>query len=191
MDQLLRGQEMAEIIYMPIRHHSPACARHVIRLVEERRPDCILVEGPENANALIPVMVHPDTRPPFAVYYSYRDRKGHVSEEKEDYKCYYPFLDYSPELAALRAGAEKDIPARFIDLPYGEILIASAEGRGLRRNEEKNNYNDDYLLARSRYIRLLCEKAGLRNFDELWEKYFELNGQIGRASCRERVLRLV
>lgn len=137
MDQLLRGQEMAEIIYMPIRHHSPACARHVIRLVEERRPDCILVEGPENANALIPVMVHPDTRPPFAVYYSYRDRKGHVSEEKEDYKCYYPFLDYSPELAALRAGAEKDIPARFIDLPYGEILIASAEGRGLRRNEEK------------------------------------------------------
>lgn len=40
----------------------------------------------------------------------------------------------------------------------------------------KNNYNDDYLLARSRYIRLLCEKAGLRNFDELWEKYFELNG---------------
>ncbi len=176
MDQLLRGQEMAEIIYMPIRHHSPACARHVIRLVEERRPDCILVEGPENANALIPVMVHPDTRPPFAVYYSYRDRKGHVSEEKEDYKCYYPFLDYSPELAALRAGAEKDIPARFIDLPYGEILIASAEGRGLRRNEEKNNYNDDYLLARSRYIRLLCEKAGLRNFDELWEKYFELNG---------------
>lgn len=176
MDGLLRGQEMAEIIYMPIRHHSPACAWHVNRLVEERKPDCILVEGPENANALIPVMAHPETHAPFAVYYSYRDRKGYVSEEKEDYKCYYPFLDYSPELAALRAGTANRIPVRFIDLPYGEILIASAEGRGLRRNDEKNNYNDDYLLARSRYITLLCEKAGLRNFDELWEKYFELNG---------------
>lgn len=176
MDGLLRGQEMAEIIYMPIRHHSPACAWHVMRLVKERKPDCILVEGPENANALIPVMAHPETHAPFAVYYSYRDRKGYVSEEKEDYKCYYPFLDYSPELAALRAGTANRIPVRFIDLPYGEILIASAEGRGLRRNDEKNNYNDDYLLARSRYITLLCEKAGLQNFDELWEKYFELNG---------------
>lgn len=176
MDHLLRGQEMAEIIYMPIRHHSPACAWHVKRLVEKEKPDCILVEGPENANALIPVMTHPETQAPFAVYYSYRDRKGYISEEKEDYKCYYPFLDSSPELAALRAGTENGIPASFIDLPYGEILIACAEGRGLRRNEEKNNYNDDYLLARSRYISLLCEKAGLRNFDELWEKYFELNG---------------
>ena len=81
MDGLLRGQEMAEIIYMPIRHHSPACAWHVMRLVKERKPDCILVEGPENANALIPVMAHPETHAPFAVYYSYRDRKGYVSEE--------------------------------------------------------------------------------------------------------------
>ena len=167
---------MAEITYMPIRHHSPACSWHVKRLIRERKPDCILIEGPENANELIPVMVHPDTQAPYAVYYSYRDRKGYVSEDKDDYKCYYPFLDYSPELTALREGSANHIPARFIDLPYGEILIASGEGRGLRRNDEKNNYNDDYLLARSQYIRLLCERAGLRNFDEFWEKYFELNG---------------
>ncbi len=176
MDQILRGQEVAEIAYMPVRHHSPACAYHVREMIREWEPDCILIEGPENANRLIPVMTHPDTRAPFAIYYSYRDRKGYVSEEKADYRCYYPFLDYSPELAALREAAARGIPARFIDLPYGEILTAVREGRGLRRGGEKNNYNDDYLLARSAYIQRLCEKTGARNFDELWEKYFEQNG---------------
>ena len=99
-----------------------------------------------------------------------------MSEEKADYRCYYPFLDYSPELAALREAAARGIPARFIDLPYGEILTAVREGRGLRRGGEKNNYNDDYLLARSAYIQRLCEKTGARNFDELWENILSRTG---------------
>ena len=65
MDTLLRGQKPAEmipfsldgpVVYFPIRHHSPACARHLERIIDEYEPDCILVEGPENANDLIPVL---------------------------------------------------------------------------------------------------------------------------------------
>jgi len=169
---------MAEIILLPVRHHSPACALHVGRMIERVRPCVILVEGPDNANALVPVMVHEDTKAPFAIYYSYHDTAGRISEEKEHYKCYYPFLDYSPELEALRAGKRLEIPAAFIDLPYGDILAASQEGKGLlKREEEKNNYNDDYLLSRNDYLNQLCEKTGLRSFDEFWEKYFELNGR--------------
>ena len=121
-------------------------------------------------------MVHKDTKAPFAIYYSYHDKAGKISEEKEHYKCYYPFLEYSPELAAVREAMEREIPAVFIDLSYGDILAASARGKGLRKEEEKNNYNDDYLLSRNEYINQLCEKTGLRNFDEFWEKYFEING---------------
>lgn len=176
MERILRSEEMAEIVLLPIRHHSPACAWHVKKMIAELSPAAVLVEGPENANALIPVLVHEETRTPLAVYYSYRDSSGLLSEEKADYKCYYPFLDYSPELAALREGKRLGIPVSFIDLPYGEILASSSEGKGLLREEEKNNYNDDYLLAKNEYIRKLCEKTGLRNFDEFWEKYFELNG---------------
>ena len=76
MDQVLRGQEVAEIRYMPVRHHSPACAYHVRQLIREWEPDCVLIEGPENASRLIPVMVHQDTAAPVAIYYSYRDSKG-------------------------------------------------------------------------------------------------------------------
>ena len=176
MEKILRSKEMAEIVLLPVRHHSPACSFHVRKVIEEYHPSIILIEGPENANELIPVMVHRDTQAPFAIYYSYYDKAGLLSEEKEHYKCYYPFLDYSPELAALRAAAEFGIPAAFMDLSYGDILAASKEGAGLRKKEEKNNYNDDYLLSRNAYVQKLCEKANLRSFDEFWEKYFEIDG---------------
>ena len=177
MEKILRSEEMAEIILLPVRHHSPACAFHVSRAIESIRPSVILVEGPEPANSLMEVMTHEDTEAPFAIYYSYHDQSGRISEEKEHYKCYYPFLDYSPELAALREGKRLGIKAAFIDLPYGDILAASNEGRGLlNRDAEKNNYNDDHYLSQNEYLRQLCEKTGLRSFDEFWEKYFELNG---------------
>lgn len=198
MEQLLRGQEISavekdeameipsellydksrRILYFPVRHHSPACSFHLKRATAEYEPDLILIEGPENAESLIPVLLHPDTKPPLAFYYAYRDQEGLVSREKGDYKCYYPFLDCSPELTALREAQRRNIPAHFIDLPYEEILIGTTGGKGVRREGEKQTYNDDYLLSRSRYLALLCEKTGMRDFEELWEKYFEIQGSL-------------
>lgn len=176
METILRRQEMAEIKLLPVRHHSPACARQVQRMIEQWQPRAVLIEGPDTACSLIPAMIDPATKAPFAVYYSYDDTAGAVSEEKEKYRCYYPFLDYSPELAALRAGSALGAQVAFIDLPYGDILAASQAGKGIRQEGDKSNYNDDYLLSRSAYVQRLCEKTGLRSFDEFWEKYFELEG---------------
>lgn len=176
METILRRKEMAEIMLLPIRHHSPACSIQIRKVIESWKPSSILVEGPENANSLREIMVHEETKAPFAIYYSYHDKEGKISKEKAHYKCYYPFLEYSPELTALREAAGRGIEAAFIDLPYGDILAASKEGKGLLKEEEKNNYNDDYLLSRNAYIKRLCEKTGLRSFDEFWEKYFEING---------------
>ncbi len=185
MERLLRGEEIPEVnlydldspvLYFPVRHHSPACAYHLKQAIDAYHPDCILIEGPQNAEALIPVLADQETKAPVALYYFYKDKKGLLSEEKEDYKCYYPFLDCSPELVALREAKERKIPAHFIDLPYGEILLGTARYKGIRAEGEKQTYNDDYLLSRSQYIHLLLDKAGLRSFDEFWEKYFEIGG---------------
>lgn len=183
MESVLRGEKASPVIskenpilFFPVRHHSPACAFHLKRAVESYEPDCVLVEGPQNAQEMISTLTHPETTAPVALYYFYRDSKSLLSEEKEDYKCYYPFLNCSPELVALREAASRGIPARFIDLSYGEILLGTAEDKGLRQSSEKQTYNDDYLLSRSRYLALLCEKTGLRNFEEFWEKYFEIDG---------------
>lgn len=185
MEQLLRGEKISavnicdmdsSIQYFPIRHHSPACAFHLKKMIAMYQPDCILIEGPQNAQDQIAVLDHPETKAPVALYYYYRDRKGLLTEEKEDYRCYYPFVDASPELVALREAREREIPAYFIDLPYGEILLGTKETKGIRAEQEKQTYNDDYLLSRSQYLAMLCEKTGLRDFEEFWEKYFEIDG---------------
>lgn len=107
METILRSEEMAEIMLIPVRHHSPACACHIKKIFAQWKPDAVLVEGPDNANALLPVMVHSDTRAPFAIYYAYHDKAKKISQEQQHYKCYYPFLDYSPELTALREAHKK------------------------------------------------------------------------------------
>ena len=184
MDRVLRGKESAAltisgpVLYFPIRHHSPACAWHLEKAIEVYRPDCILVEGPEDANDLIGVLTDPETKAPVAFYYACRDEGRHLSDQAEptSWRCWYPFLNTSPELVALREARRRGIPGSFIDLSYGQILLATHAARGLRSNEERLSYASDRYLAHSRFQARLCEKAGVRDFEEFWEKYFEIEG---------------
>lgn len=187
MERLLQGPDRSEMIpppfdlsapclYFPVRHHSPACAWHLERTMEAYQPQCVLVEGPENANHLLPLLVHPDAKPPLALYYALRDKTGLLGEKDDLYKCYYPFLACSPELTALQWAAKSGAEARFMDLSYGQILLASAQGRGLRRPGARQSYQDEGYFSQGAFWRRLCEKTGLRTFDEFWEKYFEVNG---------------
>ena len=187
MERILRGEKPSEVIpfdlrgpvlHYPIRHHSPVCSWHLERIIKRYQPDCILVEGPENANDLIDILTDPETKAPVAFYYACRDEGKHLSDREEPgfWRCWYPFLDTSPELVALRAARRLGIPGRFIDLSFGQILLATKEARGLRTNEEKLSYASDRCLAQSRFQERLCERAGLRSFEEFWEKYFEVEG---------------
>ena len=182
MERILHGKEIFEIIpfdisspilFFPIRHHSPICSYHLLKLIDEYKPDCILVEGPQNADRLIPVLTDENTVLPIAFYYYYKDSRRLVSEEGDDYKCYYPFLNASPEYNALLKARQLNIDCGFIDLPYGEILIHTAEDKGIRKEREIQSYNDDYYLSENNFFKAICEKTGARNFDEFWERYFE------------------
>lgn len=167
------------LVCYPVRHHSPACSKYLKKTIADYQPDVILIEGPVDANELIPILLHKDTKPPFAFYYSYKDSAALLSEEKKDYTCYYPFLSCSPELVALKEGNERKIPALFMDLPYREILIGSSKGAKILQKEGKKTTNDDYLLSENHYLKKICQKKGLRSFHEFWEKYFEMNSSKG------------
>lgn len=164
------------LILFPVRHHSPVCSYHLIKTIENYKPDIILIEGPENADCLIPVLTDDSTILPAAFYCYYKDSKKLISDDAGDYKCYYPFQYSSPEYNAAVQAKKLGITAKFIDLPYSEILINTAENRGLRKKSDKNSYTDDSHLTTSKFYKKICEKTGTRSFEEFWEKYFEIGG---------------
>lgn len=182
MEEILHNRDIFKIIpfdyeqnilFFPIRHHSPACSYHLLKVIEQYKPDCILVEGPQNANRLIPVLTHEDTAMPIAFYYFYKDKGKLIDENADNYKCYYPFLNTSPEYNALLEAKRLNITGSFIDLPYGEILIHTKENTGIRKEAEIQSYNDDYYLSENKVFEAVCEKTHMRSFEEFWERFFE------------------
>jgi hypothetical protein len=153
------------VAFFPIRHHSPACSFHVKKAIELYKPDCVLVEGPCDTDTLIPSLN--DAQPPVSIYYSYHDSEGR-------HACYYPMLDYSPELVAVKTAAINNIPVHFIDLPFGSLVLGERELEKDTEDTGRKTYYDDYFMQRSRYIETLCEKENGRNYSELWEKLFEI-----------------
>ncbi len=157
-----------DIIYFPIRHHSPSCSYHVKKAIELFEPEVILVEGIEEENTLIDIISDKKNICPIATYHSYKDTRGDLGEKDETYKVYMPYMESSPELVALRTAKEKGIEFRFIDMPLAYHFLEDKEISDFSKYEEEN-------FVKNKYIEILCEKEGCGTFNELWEKLFELN----------------
>ena len=91
MEQILRRKEMAEIILLPVRHHSPACAWHIVRMIEKLKPDAVLIEGPENAGSLIPAMIHEETKAHLPYIIPIRIRQERLAAVKNTISVIIPF----------------------------------------------------------------------------------------------------
>src|SRR5579884_3758864 len=97
---------LAEPLYwFGVRHHSHTVARHLESALRHRKPKVIFIEGPYEANDLIPYIVDPKTEPPVAIYSSYRDDNnvlglnGILSPAPEiptRLAVWYPLTAYSP-----------------------------------------------------------------------------------------------
>lgn len=104
-----------------IRHHGPGSARSLVEDLERLAPDCVLIEGPPDADALIPLAAADGMKPPVALLI-------YDPDEPRD-AAFYPFAVFSPEWQAIRFALRTGVPARFIDLSVGAQL---AMGRALR-----------------------------------------------------------
>ena len=157
-----------KIKFFPVRHHSPACAYHLKKIIEEYKPETILIEGPSDSNFLMEYMTNEETIPPFCIYSSYIDKSG------EKCRSYYPFLDYSPEFVAIKKSYELKINCAFIDMPFGYIIENSENNINKKPisiyDKDNNKFNvNDYTIQ-------LTKKSGLKSFAEFWERYFEIKG---------------
>ncbi|MET9778779.1 DUF5682 family protein [Streptomyces sp. NPDC006367] len=101
-------------LLLGVRHHGPGSARAVRAALDAARPGVVLIEGPPEADALIPLAADEDMRPPVALLAHAVDEPGR--------SAFWPLAEFSPEWVALRWALEHGVPARFIDLPAAHTL---------------------------------------------------------------------
>ena len=102
-----------------VRHHGPGSARSLREALEALKPDCILVEGPPDAEEVLSLVAHKEMKPPVALLI--------YDPEKPQRSCYYPFAQFSPEWQAIQFGLSKKVPVRFMDLPQSVHMAVEAE----------------------------------------------------------------
>jgi len=175
---LLDSLVTERVVYFPVRHHSPVCALHLERLLRERRPGAVLVEGPAGLTPLIPLLLHPEARAPFAFYTGFADA-GPDNDPvdralpRPRRAAYFPFSDHSPELVALRVGAELGATLRFIDLEFADQCRAeTAQEPALEAPRVESLLAEDR-LAGSPFLQTLARRAGCRDHNDLWDHLFE------------------
>ncbi|MGW1273760.1 DUF5682 family protein, partial [Streptomyces sp. NPDC002491] len=97
-----------------VRHHAPSLAAAVPALLDEVRPDVVLVELPAEMQEWLGWLGHEETRAPVALAAAPGDGRGGAGP------AFYPFADFSPELAAVRWAARHGVPLIACDLPLAD-----------------------------------------------------------------------
>lgn len=175
-----RAIELLEppVVYVPIRHHSPACSLHLPPLIERLAPFAVLVEGPPSFDDQIDLLLDPDARMPLAIY-SYASFRsplidvGATGEPGEPGEpappvrtgSYFPVCDYSPELVALRAGRSVGAELGFIDLDAD--AFARFAGRSVAGHTDEQMYSFSATLIE------VAARLGCRDHNELWDQMVE------------------
>jgi hypothetical protein len=103
---------MADLFHiLGVRHHGPGSARSVLRALERLRPDCVLLEGPPDAEGVLALAGHEQMMTPVALLVHAADEPARA--------VYYPFASFSPEWNAIRWAQGHGVKLRFMDLPVG------------------------------------------------------------------------
>ena len=148
------------------------------------RPELVLVEGPSDADALIPMLTDRESTPPIAIL-AYRT-------DGTPQSVMWPFATYSPEYQALLWARNHGVPARFIDWPSGVALAADEAARVAPEEPGETpdgkpaggGIADEHEEAPFDPYQALAERFDLRHFNEFWDAYFETPA-FDQASFRE------
>ena len=163
-----------ELVVVPVRHHSPACARAVADAFARHRPSRVLIEGPRSLTDVVDLLCHPEAQMPIAVY-AWSRPTGRGAGADGRHGGYYPFCDYSPELVAARLGRAAGVPVAFCDLEVAEQAAAAAgtvlPGDGSLLREDAYRHR--------RALAALVERLGCRDEEDLWELLVEADPDTG------------
>src|SRR5882724_3855515 len=169
-----------------IRHHGPGSARSLLAALHAMRPDIVLIEGPPEAEILLPLLIHEETKPPIALLLYANDEPSLAS--------FFPQAVFSPEWQAIQFAATNALPVRFIDLPQSIHFAATKELREKKSKEAESpdqqsdeqtdslpTENEEQLDAQLHQDPLiwLAKAAGFADGESWWEHMVELRSTPG------------
>jgi Mg-chelatase subunit ChlD len=103
-----------------VRHHSPALAAVVPALLDAAGVDVLCVELPTDFQHWLPYLADPRTHAPVAL----------AGAAPGGRLGFYPFADFSPELAAIRWARDRGVEVRCCDLPLTDRSWSEREQEG-------------------------------------------------------------
>ncbi len=163
--------EFAPINIFGIRHHGPGSARSLRDGLERLQPDIILVEGPPDAQDVLPLLAHAEMQPPVALLVYRPDALKRA--------VYYPFAVFSPEWQAISYGLSRGISVRFMDLPQAHQLDDAGEDKhsdevALPRDsiKEAPDVKEETTVRRDP-LQWLAQAAGYSDGERWWEHIVE------------------
>ncbi|MER5404848.1 DUF5682 family protein [Streptomyces sp. NPDC002769] len=155
-------------LLLGVRHHGPGSARAVRAALDAATPRTVLIEGPPEADTLIPLAADPDMRPPVALL-------AHVVDEPGR-SAFWPLAEFSPEWVAIRWALDHGVPARFIDLPATHTLAWEKEEPPRSPAEPGEPAGD---AVRIDPLAVLAETAGHDDPERWWEDAVEHRSGTG------------
>ncbi|MEW1603836.1 DUF5682 family protein [Streptomyces sp. NPDC093808] len=164
-----RAPAAGQPLLLGVRHHGPGSARAVRAALEAVRPRVVLIEGPPEADPLVPLAADEAMRPPVALLAHAVDEPGR--------SAFWPLAAFSPEWVALRWALRHGVPARFIDLPASHTLAWERDGDerdgGAEAGAERGAVDDD---VRIDPLGVLAGTAGYDDAERWWEDVVEHRG---------------
>ena len=149
-----------------IRHHGPGSARALVAALEAYRPDCVLIEGPADADGLIE-WAGRGLEPPVALLAWDSTDPSEAS--------FWPMAVFSPEWQALSWAVAHGAQARFMDLPAAAVLATRKAERERARSEGRDaEARGTAQPVRTDPIAELARLAGYEDPEAWWEDVVEL-----------------
>ncbi|MFE9860249.1 DUF5682 family protein [Streptomyces sp. NPDC005780] len=156
-------------LLLGVRHHGPGSARAVRAALDAACPQAVLIEGPPEGDALLPLAADEQMRPPVALLAHAVDDPGRAA--------FWPLAAFSPEWVAIRWALAHGVPVRFIDLPAAHSLAMAEEGERERRPERDDERRPEQEAEPRPVpvdpIRVLAETAGYDDPERWWEDVVE------------------
>ncbi|MGB8698114.1 MAG: DUF5682 family protein [Thermosynechococcaceae cyanobacterium] len=160
-----------------IRHHGPGSARSLQQALQALQPDLLLIEGPPEAEPLLPLLTHAQMHPPVALLLYVPDAPHRAA--------YYPFAVFSPEWQAIQYGLQHQIPVRLMDLPQSYQLVPDNEPLSVDPDTEApdpDTLTDSVIASkpdptaweiRRDPLLWLAQAAGYSDGERWWEQFVE------------------